>query len=167
MNKKILFIYFIKSFLIISGLKGRIVKNLSKCCVFLSCNQLFFVNFSRNFCREKTNFILTQSFRGVHFNFSKKLNLVGIGFRCWIIFENNSKYLIVKTSLSKDCVFYVPKTIDVFCLNSTTIFIVGPTKLAIERFIFLIKNIKKTNFYKQKGVFFENEFVKTKLGKKM
>ena len=65
------------------------------------------------------------------------------------------------------CIFYLPKTIDVYCLNSTTIFITGVKKIDIDMFLSLLKKIKKPNLYKQKGIFLENEIVKTKIGKKM
>merc|ERR1711966_561233 len=98
--------------------------------------------YKKFFYEERVISILRNGFKGVSFNFSRKLNLIGIGFRCWTIFEKNKKFLIIKTSLSKDCIFYLPKTIDVY--------------------LSLLKKIKKPNLYKQKGIFLENEIVKTK-----
>lgn len=172
MNKKIVCFYFFKSFLIICSLKGRFIfdfkrKNLNFF-LFFKQSDLFCVDFYKNFfCQEKFFSIVKNGFKGVFFNFSKKINLIGIGFRCWTVFENTKKFLIIKTSLSRDCIFYIPKKIDVYCLNATTIFILGIKKIDIDLFLSLIKKIKKPNFYKQKGIFFENEIIKTKIGKKM
>lgn len=165
------YIYIFKSFLIICGPKGRFIIDLkskvlnSK--IFLNNNELFFIDYDKKTYEERLIGLLQNSIRGVNLSFSKKVSLVGIGFRCWTIFENSKKFLIVKTSLSKDCIIYVPQTIDVFCLNSTTIFIMGIEKADVNSFVLSIKRIKKPNFYKQKGIFLENEIIKTKVGKKM
>jgi ribosomal protein L6P/L9E len=171
MNNKISSMYFFKSFLIVKGSKGRLIINLKllslKCFFILENNTLFILDYQKKIFKERLTSSVKNSFKGVCSNFSKKLSLVGIGFRCWTIFEKNKKFLIVKTSLSKDCILFVPKALDVFCLNSTTIFITGVKKLEISSFVLLIKKIKKPNFYKQKGIFLENEIVKIKVGKKM
>jgi large subunit ribosomal protein L6 len=171
MNKNISCMYFFKSFLIVKGSKGRLIINLNslglKCFFILENEILFIIDYEKKNRKERLTSSVKNSLKGVCFNFSKRLSLVGIGFRCWIVFENNKKFLIIKTSLSKDCILFVPKTLDVFCLNSTTIFITGVKKLEISSFVLLIKKIKKPNFYKQKGLFLENEIVKIKVGKKM
>jgi large subunit ribosomal protein L6 len=171
MKQKFIYIYIFKSFLIICGSKGRFIINLkskilnSK--IFLNNNELFFIDCNKQIYEEKLVCLLQNIIKGVNFSFSKKLNLIGIGFRCWTVFDNEKKFLIVKTSLSKDSIIYIPNTIDVFCLNSTTIFIMGIKKADVNSFVLSIKRIKKPNFYKQKGIFFENEIMKTKIGKKM
>tara|TARA_Y100000385_G_C13080184_1_gene633470 strand:- start:1169 stop:1690 length:522 start_codon:yes stop_codon:yes gene_type:complete len=171
-KKKMVCFYFFKSFLIICSFRGRFVFDIeqkkSNFLLFFRKNELFCVDlYKKFFYEERVISILRNGFKGVSFNFSRKLNLIGIGFRCWTIFEKNKKFLIIKTSLSKDCIFYLPKTIDVYCLNSTTIFITGVKKIDIDMFLSLLKKIKKPNLYKQKGIFLENEIVKTKIGKKM
>lgn len=171
MKKQSIFLYFFKSYLIIYGPKGRLVFDFrskkSDSSVFLMKNKVFLVDFNKKTSEERLSSVLQNSVVGIVSNFSKKINLVGIGFRSWTVFENNKKFLIVKTSLSKDCIFYIPKTLDVFCLNPTTIFITGITRADVNSFVLLLKTIKKPNFYKQKGIFLENEIVKTKVGKKM
>ena len=171
MKTKISYIYFFKSFLVICGAKGRLIINLKlkilNCSLFLYNKKLFFIKYIKEIYEEKLISFFRESFIGVNRSFSKRINLIGIGFRCWTLFEENKKFLIIKTSLSKDCIFYIPRTIDVFCLNPTNIFITGVTKLDVNSFVLLIKRIKKPNFYKQKGIFLDNEVVKTKIGKKM
>lgn len=165
------FVYFIKSYLIIYGLNGRIIINLKNkvfnSILFLKNSDLFFIEFDKKLIHQSFSSLFKKSFLGVNGCFSKKINLIGIGFRCWVVYENSQKFLVVKTSLSKDCIFYVPKTIDIFCLSSTTIFVKSIRKFDIDLFVSLIKKIKKPNFYKQKGIFLENEIIKVKKGKKM
>jgi ribosomal protein L6P/L9E len=164
-------IYSFKSYLVIEGFKGRLIFSLKDkildCFLILGKNNLFIVDYTKKGLEEKLASSVKNSVKGVCYSFSKKLNLVGIGFRCWTLFENNRKFLLVKTSLSKDCILYVPKEIDVLCFNSTTIFVRGIRELDVNLFVLLIKRIKKPNFYKQKGIFLENEVVKVKVGKKM
>lgn len=171
MKKDIFNTYLFKSFLVMEGLKGRFIVSLNSkvfnCFIVFRNNELFIVDFAKKILEEKLSSLIKTNLKGTTFSFSKRLNLVGIGFRCWTIFEENKKFLIVKTSLSKDCILFVPSNIDIFCLNSTTIFVTGVTKLDVNSFVLLIKRIKKPNFYKKKGIFLGNEIVKVKVGKKM
>ncbi len=165
-------IYLIKSYLIMLGIKGRIVINFKdkffNYDLFFKKNEIFFINFEKKKTEEETLFSLAKkSFDGVMSYFLKKVHLIGIGFRSWTVFEEKEKFLIVKTSLSKDCIFYIPKTIDVFCLSSTVILIRGVKKVDVDLFMFSLKKIKNPNFYKSKGIFVENEIMKVKIGKKM
>jgi large subunit ribosomal protein L6 len=104
--------------------------------------------------------------KGVNYFFAKKLILMGIGFRCWTIFSKNNKFIVIKASLSKDIIVHIPSEIDIFCFNNTSLIIFGFKKQNVYLFISKIKKIKKFNVYKKKGVFFENELVKLKIGKK-
>nr|YP_009476657.1 ribosomal protein L6 [Storeatula sp. CCMP1868]AVM81150.1 ribosomal protein L6 [Storeatula sp. CCMP1868] len=169
MKKSSFFIYPFKSFLIFGGLKGRIVIKIKSLefDLFFNQSQIYLVRYNAKLYNFNIVSLFLSNFQGVNFCFSQKLNLIGVGFRCWVVFEKKKKFLIVKTSLSKDCFFYIPQTIDLYCLNATTIFIRGIRKLDINFFIYQIKKIKKPNFYKKKGIFLENEIVKLKIGKKM
>lgn len=165
------YIYLFKSFLVIHGKRGRFVVDLNlqltNCFLIIQNSMLFLIDYKKEVCGEKLISLLRNGLKGIHHNFSKKLNLVGIGFRCWTVSEGGSKFLIVKTSLSKDCILFIPKVVDVFCLTPTTIFITGVRQSDVNLFVSSVKKIKKPNFYKQKGIFLENEVVKVKVGKKM
>nr|NP_066479.1 ribosomal protein L6 [Rhodomonas salina]AAG17750.1 ribosomal protein L6 [Rhodomonas salina] len=171
MRNNISCLYFFRSYLVMSGEKGRFVVHLNS--KFLNCffiiekNFLFFVDYKRKVFKERLSSLIENGLKGVCYNFSKKLSLVGVGFRCWTVCEKDKKFLVVKTSLSRDCILFIPETVDVLCLNSATVFVTGVRKSDVNSFILSIKRIKKPNFYKQKGIFLENETIKVKVGKKM
>ena len=165
-------LYFFSPFLVFLSLKGFLTLNLKKqnlnSSFFFSCNYFFFIIFNKkNTKKQGLITFLKNSLKGINFFFVQKLVLIGIGFRCWTIFSKNNKFLVIKTSLSKDVLIYIPYEIDIFCLGNTTLMIRGLKKENIYLFTSKIKKIKKFNIYKQKGIFCENESIKLKTGKKV
>jgi ribosomal protein L6P/L9E len=92
-----------------------------------------------------------------------KLYMIGLGFKNFIL--NNRLYILVG-----DCnyiIFYIPLTLKIFC-KKNQIYVLGNNDLEIFDFISNIKKVKKSNFYKGKGILqFKNfKFTKLKVGKK-
>jgi ribosomal protein L6P/L9E len=92
-----------------------------------------------------------------------KLHLVGLGFKNFIL--NDELYILVG-----DCnyiIFKIPCNLKVYC-KKNQIYILGNNLTDIWNFSSSIKNIKKLNFYKGKGVLeFKNfKFMQLKVGKK-
>lgn len=108
------------------------------------------------------SYYLKNSKLSYYSNFMK-LHLVGLGFKNFIL--DNELYILVG-----DCnyiVFKIPDSLKVYC-KKNQIYILGNSLTDIWNFSSNIKNIKKLNFYKGKGILeFKNfKFMKLKVGKK-
>jgi ribosomal protein L6P/L9E len=92
-----------------------------------------------------------------------KLHLVGLGFKNFIL--NDELYVLVG-----DCnyiIFKIPCNLKVYC-KKNQIYVLGNNLTDIWNFSSVIKNIKKLNLYKGKGILeFRNfKFMQLKVGKK-
>jgi ribosomal protein L6P/L9E len=89
--------------------------------------------------------------------------MIGLGFKNFIL--GDILYVLVG-----DCnyiMFVIPTSLKVFC-KKNQIYILGENKIEIFNFMSNIKRVKKSNFYKGKGLLqFKNfKFTKLKVGKK-
>ncbi len=92
-----------------------------------------------------------------------KIYMIGLGFKNFVL--GNSLYILVG-----DCnyiVFEIPISLKVFC-KKNQIYLLSNNEVELFNFMSNIKNVKKSNFYKGKGVLqFKNfKFTKLKVGKK-
>lgn len=99
---------------------------------------------------------------GQYSQFSK-LYMIGLGFKNFVL--GQKLYILVG-----DCnylVFDIPQSVKIFC-KKNQIYFLGVNNTEIFNFMSNIKKIKKSNFYKGKGVLeFKNfKFTKLKVGKK-
>lgn len=97
------------------------------------------------------------------YSYFSKLHMIGLGFKNFIL----GKYLYVLVGDCNYIMFNIPDSIKVFC-KKNQIFILGESNTELFNFMSNIKRIKKSNFYKGKGVLqFKNfKFTKLKVGKK-
>ena len=98
-----------------------------------------------------------------NYNFFGKLHMIGLGFKNFIL--NQNLYILVG-----DCnyiVLKIPESLKVFC-KKNQVFVLSSSNTELFDFISNIKKIKKSNFYKGKGILeFKNfKFMKLKVGKK-
>lgn len=108
------------------------------------------------------NYYLKTSTMVYYSNFIK-LHLVGLGYKNFVL--KDELYILVG-----DCnyiVFKIPNNLKVYC-KKNQIYVLGNNLTDIWNFSSNIKNIKKLNFYKGKGILeFKNfKFMKLKVGKK-
>jgi large subunit ribosomal protein L6 len=97
----------------------------------------------------------------------KKLKLVGVGFRVSSINVLGSNILYFKLGYSHAIYFKVPKTLDIFCLKSNKLFIVGNNSLFLAQVAALIRSYKTPEPYKGKGILYTSEKITLKEGKKI
>lgn len=98
-----------------------------------------------------------------HYSQFSKLYMIGLGFKNFVL--GQKLYILVG-----DCnylVFDIPWGLKIFC-KKNQIYLLGINETEIFNFMSNIKRIKKSNFYKGKGVLeFKNfKFTKLKVGKK-
>lgn len=171
-------IFFFKQDIFISGPRGLIVykklENYQNFKFILSKTTLCFYKNFDNFNKIKVNNslklynLLQILITNVHYFYSKKLLLVGVGIRAWVKhLEKEQKYvLLIKIGFSKDLYIEIPKTLIVFLLRPTLILIRGLNKDLVCLFSSFIKNLKKPDVYKGKGIQYKNESIFLKPGKK-
>ena len=98
---------------------------------------------------------------GVTEGFSRKLELVGIGYRA----EMKQGMLFLNLGFSHPIIFLPPEGIKVDAINDTTIQISGIDKQLVGQVAAKIRSFKVPEPYKGKGIKYEGEFIRRKAGK--
>lgn len=140
------------------------------------------ITFNKTFFLERGNLIiLNNSTYTDYFNYMKmiiknlnlftynqytyfsKLHMIGLGFKNFIL----GKYLYILVGDCNYVMFRIPESVKIFC-KKNQVFILGENSIEIFNFMSHIKLVKKSNFYKGKGILqFKNfKFTKLKVGKK-
>jgi hypothetical protein len=104
-----------------------------------------------------------ESFLYNQYNHFSKLHMIGLGFKNFIL----GKQLYILVGDCNYIIFSIPDNLKVFC-KKNQIFLLGENNVEIFNFMSNIKRVKKSNFYKGKGILqFKNfKFTKLKIGKK-
>lgn len=135
--------------------------------ILVKCNSLIFLDNSLryndyslvvNTLRNR----ISKEFYNVYNSFGK-LYMIGLGFKNFILC--NRLYILVG-----DCnyiVFEIPDNLKVFC-KKNQVYILSHDNSELFTFMANLKRVKKSNFYKGKGVLqFKNfKFMRLKVGKK-
>ena len=98
---------------------------------------------------------------GVSEGFSKELNLVGVGFSV----ESNNDFIILNLGYSHPIFFQKPEEIEFELPNATTIIIKGIDKQLVGQVAAKIRELRKPEPYKGKGVKYSDETIRRKAGK--
>lgn len=98
---------------------------------------------------------------GVTSGYSKKLELVGIGYRA----ELKSQKLLLNLGYSHPIVFLPPENIKIELPSDTSIVVSGIDKQLVGQVAAKIRSFKKPEPYKGKGIKFEGETIRRKAGK--
>ncbi|XBC44292.1 MAG: 50S ribosomal protein L6 [Buchnera aphidicola (Schlechtendalia peitan)] len=100
---------------------------------------------------------------GVTIGFSKKLQLLGVGYRVSII---NTNIIHMSLGYSHIIKYIVPKGITVECPSQVEIIIKGANKQLVGQVAANIRSYKVPESYKGKGIRYNNEIVRIKEAKK-
>jgi large subunit ribosomal protein L6 len=106
--------------------------------------------------------IASNLFDGVVNGFSKKLELNGVGYRAMM----EGKRLKLQLGFSHDVFVEVPEGIKIECPSQTNITVSGIDKQKVGQIAAEIREWRKPEPYKGKGVRYVGEFVRSKEGKK-
>lgn len=98
---------------------------------------------------------------GVNEGFSKKLELVGIGYRA----ELKGKSLVMMLGFSHPTVFVPPPDINIDVPTPSSVVISGISKDLVGLVASKIRSFRLPEPYKGKGIKYENEVVRRKAGK--
>ena len=98
---------------------------------------------------------------GVTDGFSKELNLVGVGYTA----ENKGDFLLLNLGYSHPIYFEKPDGIDFDVPNNTTVIVKGIDNQLVGDVSAKIRELRKPEPYKGKGVKYKDEIIKRKAGK--
>ena len=98
---------------------------------------------------------------GVTKGYEKKLKIVGVGYRA----TKTGKKLDLQLGHSHPVVMEDPEGITTECPSNTEIVVKGINKQAVGNYAAKIRDWRKPEPYKGKGVRYENEYVRRKEGK--
>ena len=99
---------------------------------------------------------------GVTEGFTKKLDITGVGYRAAVQGSN----LQLQLGYSHDVSYPIPKGIQVVCPKPTEIVVTGIDKQKVGQVAAEIRQFRKPEPYKGKGVRYSGEFILRKEGKK-
>ncbi|UCE04762.1 MAG: 50S ribosomal protein L6 [bacterium] len=98
---------------------------------------------------------------GLTDGFSKKLEIVGVGYRA----ELKGKNLVLHLGFSHAVLFKPPKDIEISLENPTAIIVKGIDKQLVGQVSAKIRSFRPPEPYKGKGIRYEGEYVRRKAGK--
>ena len=108
-----------------------------------------------------TRTLIHNMVEGVSQGFSKKLQLVGVGYRAAL----KGKDLEMQLGYSHPVLFTCPDNITFECPSQTEIVVSGPSKEQVGQVAANIREWRKPEPYKGKGIRYEGERIRRKLGK--
>ncbi len=106
--------------------------------------------------------LVSNLIEGVTNGFKKTLKLNGVGYRA----KGQGKTLNLQLGYSHDISFAVPEGVEVKTPDQTTIVISGIDKQLVGETAAKIREYRKPEPYKGKGIKYENEYIFRKEGKK-
>lgn len=109
-----------------------------------------------------TNAIIKNMIEGVSAGFSKSLEIIGVGYR----FQVNGKKLVVSAGYSHTVDMEVPEGLTIEATSNTEIKISGIDKVKVGEFAANVRDIRRPEPYKGKGIRYVGEYVRRKEGKK-
>ena len=103
----------------------------------------------------------------INYNLYYKLNFVGVGYRAFELSHLKNQFYF-KLGYSHLIYFKIPKPLNSFCIKYTKLFVFGNTSLeSITKTTALLRQCKKPEPYKGKGILYYEEKIKLKKGKKI
>ena len=105
--------------------------------------------------------LVANAVSGVAEGFKKELDIVGVGYRA----ELKGKQVHFALGYSHPIVFDIPNGIDIAIDKQTHIVVTGADRQAVGQVAANIRQMRKPDPYKQKGVRYTGEALKKKVGK--
>lgn len=109
-----------------------------------------------------TNALIANMIKGVSEGYEKGLEILGVGYR----FNVKGKVLEISAGYSHKVNLDIPEGITVETVSATEINIKGIDKEAVGKFAAEIREVRKPEPYKGKGIRYKGEHVRRKEGKK-
>ena len=101
--------------------------------------------------------------KGVSEGWSKDLEIVGVGYKASLSGDN---MLLLSLGYSHDILYAFPPHIKIKCNTPTSITISGPDKQKVCQIAAEIRQLRKPEPFKGKGIKYKGEIIRRKAGKK-
>jgi large subunit ribosomal protein L6 len=108
-----------------------------------------------------TRALLANAVHGVTQGFTKTLEVVGVGFRA----EVKGRQLNMALGYSHPVVFDIPAGVDVAVEKNTRITVTGADRQQVGQVASEIRNLRRPDPYKGKGIRYSDERLRLKVGK--
>ena len=109
-----------------------------------------------------TRVLIANMIEGVSYGFQKELNLVGVGYSAD---ASKGNFLILNIGFSHPIYFEKPDGITFETPNANTIIIKGIDKQEVGQVAANIRELRKPEPYKGKGIKYSDEYIQRKAGK--
>ncbi|MDR0631936.1 MAG: 50S ribosomal protein L6 [Holosporaceae bacterium] len=106
--------------------------------------------------------IVSKAIGGLSVPFTKKVNLVGVGYKASV----QGKNLVMQLGYSHDIVFEIPGDVKIVCEAPTAIVVSGSDSQRVGEIVKKMQKFRSPEPYKGKGVIIEGQYVYRKEGKK-
>jgi len=98
---------------------------------------------------------------GVSLGFQKRLQITGVGYRAQL----DGKDLVLNMGYSHPVKMFTPDQLSVKVESPTTVVVTGIEKDIVGEFAAKIRSVRPPEPYKGKGIAYEGEFIRRKVGK--
>ena len=105
--------------------------------------------------------LISNMVKGVSEGYSKTLIITGVGFRA----EVKGKELVMNLGYSSDYIALIPEGLTVVATPDGKVTVSGVSKQLVGEFCSQIRKLRKPEPYKGKGIRYENEVIRRKVGK--
>ena len=105
--------------------------------------------------------LLNNMVKGVSEGFTKTLVITGVGYRA----EVKGKELVMNLGYSSDYIVIIPNGLTVAATPDGKVTITGIDKQLVGEFSSQIRKLRKPEPYKGKGIRYDNEVIRRKVGK--
>ena len=105
--------------------------------------------------------LLANMIKGVSEGYSKTLIVNGVGFRC----EVKGKELVMNLGYSSDYIAIIPEGLTITSTPDGKLTIAGIDKQLVGEFASQIRKLRLPEPYKGKGIRYDNEVIRRKVGK--
>ena len=110
--------------------------------------------------------LIKQKLEGVSQGFNRQLNLLGVGYRAVLKNSSTERILQLRLGFSHLIEISFDKDIEILCPNQRTIFIKGVDLIKVSQKAAEIRSWRLPEPYKGKGIFYKEEIINRKEGKK-
>jgi large subunit ribosomal protein L6 len=116
-----------------------------------------------------TTALIKQNLVEISATFYKKLRFVGVGYRATPVPKlDNKNLLLIRLGLSHPLYFnIINKPVKIFCLKLTRLFIYGNSYQSVNQAAARVRLYKTPEPYKGKGILYNTEKIKLKVGKRV
>ncbi len=109
-----------------------------------------------------TRSLVANMVEGVTNGYTKRLEIVGVGYQAQLKKANT---VALQVGYANQIVLEAPAGVSVTVPDATHVVITGPDKQAVGQFAAVVRDVRRPEPYKGKGIRYEGEVVRRKAGK--